>query len=136
MEKIYLKTRRKELGLTLKQVAEAVGVSESTVSRWESGNISNMRMPNVEAMANVLHASVLWIVGMDISKSHIEFQDSLEKEAKKYVDLSSNFFGEAKHAKDIINAEAKIINSLKDLTVEQYNEIYKYINYIKLKKEG
>lgn len=29
-----IKMRRKEMGLTMKEVASAVGVSEGTVSRW------------------------------------------------------------------------------------------------------
>ena len=37
-----LKDKRKSKGLTQKEVAEAVGVSEGTVSRWESGEIANM----------------------------------------------------------------------------------------------
>ena len=31
-----LRNRRLEMHLTLKQIADAVGVSEGTVSRWES----------------------------------------------------------------------------------------------------
>lgn len=49
-----LKVRRKELGLTLKEVADRVGVSEATVSRWESGDIKNMRRDRVAALARVL----------------------------------------------------------------------------------
>ena len=37
-----IKRRRLELDLTLKQVANALGVSEGTVSRYESGEIQNM----------------------------------------------------------------------------------------------
>lgn len=40
-------TRRTELGLTMKQLADAVGVSESTISRWESGEIVNIRKVKV-----------------------------------------------------------------------------------------
>lgn len=32
-----LKARRKDLGLTLAQIADEMGVSEATVQRWESG---------------------------------------------------------------------------------------------------
>lgn len=39
----YLSARRKKLGLTQKEVAEMVGVAEGTVSRWEIGEIANMR---------------------------------------------------------------------------------------------
>ena len=34
--------RRKQLGLTLEDVGNAVGVSKTTVQRWESGLIKNM----------------------------------------------------------------------------------------------
>ena len=47
----YLTDRRKELELTMKQVAEAVGVSEGTVSRWESGAIANMKRDKIYALA-------------------------------------------------------------------------------------
>lgn len=36
-----IKAKRLELRLTLREVADAVGVSEGTVSRWESGDIAN-----------------------------------------------------------------------------------------------
>lgn len=50
-----LKERRLELGLTMKQVAEAVGVSEGTISRWESGEISNMKRSRIAALAKILN---------------------------------------------------------------------------------
>lgn len=53
-----LKKRRKELGLTLKDVAEAVGVSEGTVSRWEGGEIKNIKIDKVVPLSKVLHLSI------------------------------------------------------------------------------
>ena len=38
-----IKSRRLELGLTLKEVANALRVSESTVSRYESGDIQDRK---------------------------------------------------------------------------------------------
>ncbi len=134
MNKFYLKERRKYLGLTLKQVADLVGVSESTVSRWETGNIDTMRQNNIVAMAKALQASPLWVMGLPLDNTHIEFQKALKKEAENYVKLSKNFFGDAQKAKNIICAEARLINSLDDLNEEQFNEISNYINYIKNKK--
>ena len=46
-----LKKRRKELGLTLAQIASMVGVAEATVQRWESGNIKNVRHEKVAKLA-------------------------------------------------------------------------------------
>jgi transcriptional regulator with XRE-family HTH domain len=50
----FLKLKRQEKELTQKEVADAVGVSEGTVSRWESGKIGNMRRDRIDALANVL----------------------------------------------------------------------------------
>ena len=54
-----LRIRRQELGLTMKQVADAVGVSEATVSRWESGEIANMRRSRIVKLASILNLSPL-----------------------------------------------------------------------------
>ena len=61
--KEVLKKRRIALGLTLKDVADAVGVSEATVSRWESGDIANMKRDRIEALSRVLDISPLVILG-------------------------------------------------------------------------
>ena len=37
-----IKSRRLDLGLTLEKVAQAVGVSAATISRWERGEISSL----------------------------------------------------------------------------------------------
>lgn len=69
MEKIsigaLLKKRRTELSLTQRQVANQVGVTEATVSRWESGDIDNMRRDKIAGLANALRVSPLLIMGMD-----------------------------------------------------------------------
>jgi transcriptional regulator with XRE-family HTH domain len=60
-----LKNRRIELGLTMADVAKAVGVSEATVSRWESGNIANMKRSRIAALAKVLKISPAVIMGYE-----------------------------------------------------------------------
>ena len=57
--------RRTELGITQKEVADFVGVSEATVSRWESGHIDNMRRDRIAALSNILRLSPLAIMGID-----------------------------------------------------------------------
>lgn len=58
----YLAERRKNLGLTQKEVAAAVGVSEATVSRWESGEIANMRRDRIAAYAKILKTTPTFIM--------------------------------------------------------------------------
>ena len=58
----YIKNRRKELRLTQAEVAKACGVSEATVSRWESGDIANMSRSKIQALANILRVSPVALI--------------------------------------------------------------------------
>lgn len=67
-----LRDRRIELGLTQQDVADFVGVSEGTVSRWESGDIGNMRRDRIVAYAKILCVSPAVIMGWeDVPESHL-----------------------------------------------------------------
>ncbi len=60
--KDILKMRRDELGLTLDDVAKAVGVGRATVQRWESGEINNPRRDKIMKLAQVLEVSPMTLV--------------------------------------------------------------------------
>lgn len=61
---LIISKRRKELGLTMEQVADSVGVNKGTVSRWERGEIDNMRRDKIAKLADVLNVSPLILMGM------------------------------------------------------------------------
>lgn len=61
--KDVIRNKRLEMGLTMKQVADAVGVSEGTVSRWESGEIENMRRDKIAALSKLLSIDPRVIMG-------------------------------------------------------------------------
>lgn len=64
--------RRTLLGLTFEEVGNIVGVSKSTVKKWESGDISNMRRDKIALLAKALRISpVTLITGDDISEDEI-----------------------------------------------------------------
>lgn len=63
--KDILKARRLRLGLTLEDVAAKVGVSAATISRWESGDIANMRRDRIAALSSALQISPAVIMGWD-----------------------------------------------------------------------
>lgn len=65
-----LRKRREELSLTQRQIANEVGVTESTVSRWESGDIDNMRRDKIARLANALKVSPLLIMGIENSEQY------------------------------------------------------------------
>ncbi len=59
-----LQYRRKFLGMTLEQVADAVGVNKSTIKRYESGEIEKMSVLNLIPLADALHCSPLYLLGI------------------------------------------------------------------------
>lgn len=65
---LKIKNRRNELGLTLKEVAKALGVSESTVQRYETSEIKNMGIDKVEALANILKVTPEYLMGWSDEK--------------------------------------------------------------------
>ena len=52
--KDLIKSRRIDLGMTMKELGDAVGVSEATISRYESGQIANMKRATIVALSKVL----------------------------------------------------------------------------------
>ena len=63
----FIKNRRLALGKTLEEIGEAVGVSKSTVLRWESGNIANMRRDKIAKLADALETTPAVLMGWDDS---------------------------------------------------------------------
>ena len=55
---------RKERGLTLKQLGDAVGVSEAYIRAYESGR-RNPKQQSLEALATALHVNVEALTGSD-----------------------------------------------------------------------
>lgn len=74
-----LRERRSELSITQKQVADYVGVTEATVSRWESGEIDNMRRDKIARLASVLQVSPLLIMGLPEEKQPDDLTDVNEE---------------------------------------------------------
>ena len=64
---VLIKTRRKEKNMTMKELAEKVGVSEGTISRWESGEIKNMKRKAVAALSTALDVPPSVLMGWDES---------------------------------------------------------------------
>lgn len=63
--KDIIRIKRKELGLTLLDIAKACDVSEGTVSRWESGDIGDMKRSRISALSKILNISPSIIVGSE-----------------------------------------------------------------------
>lgn len=109
---------RKESGYTMKELADLVGVSEGTISRWESGNISNMKQNNIMALARALNVSPLDIMDfkedeppIDSYHSYMLFPCSVSAGALENIEgiseyelisLSDKILGKYSRSTDII----------------------------------
>ena len=58
-----IKSRRQQLGLTLLQVAESLGVKEATAQRYESGDIKNIKHDTVLGLSQILHCDPAYLMG-------------------------------------------------------------------------
>lgn len=71
-EKMVIVNRIKEIRtdnkLTLKDLGSIMEVSEGTASRYESGEVENIPLPRIKALANKFGLNPAWILGMSEKK--------------------------------------------------------------------
>ena len=68
---------RRERNLTLEQVAKVVGVGKSTVRKWETGMIANMKRDKISALAKALGTTPAYLMGWKEEQKNIP-QDKVE----------------------------------------------------------
>lgn len=92
--KDVLKNRRIELGLTMKETAAKVGVTEGTISRWESGDIENMRRDKIAAYSKVLRVDPAVIMGWNDPPKEdplISKLNRLNEVGRAYIDTQIDY---------------------------------------------
>lgn len=58
-----IKTARELRGMTLEDVASAVGVAKSTIMRYEKGTITKIKCPVIQSIAHSLTVNPNWLIG-------------------------------------------------------------------------
>lgn len=85
--KDLIKTRRLEIGKTLEQIGNEVGVAKATVQRWESGEIKDMRRDKLLALSKALNTSPGYLMGWETATG-----DPIEKKRNELTDEISSLF--------------------------------------------
>lgn len=62
-----IKQKRKELGLTQKDLAAKVNLSEGSVSKYEHGKVEDATSSKLNEFAAALGVSAAWLLGMKLS---------------------------------------------------------------------
>ena len=85
-----IKALRQEKGLTLEQVADVVGVGKSTVRKWETGMIANMKRDKIADLAKALGTTPAYLMGWkeeDEEKKDSPTEPQLSEGEKMLLDL-------------------------------------------------
>lgn len=97
-----IKERRTELGMTLMELAQKVGVRDATIQRYESGEIKNIKRTMVIKLALALECTPQYLMGwaeepprtLTMSEVRKVFEDTLINEGiiKRGGDLTEEQF--------------------------------------------
>lgn len=66
-----IEQRRKELGLTLADLAAAVDLSASTIQRYEKGHFDKIKLPVLQAIASALKVAPEWLMCLDAPSASV-----------------------------------------------------------------
>lgn len=81
-----IKERRKELGMSADDLAQRIGISRSTIFRYENGSIEKLPMNSLVPIAHALATTVGALMGWEDKKTPAFNEDGLEKDAMIYFD--------------------------------------------------
>ena len=110
-----IKELRREKQMTLLEVAKRLGVSESTVQRYESGAISNLKYETIISLSSLFGVDPCYLMGWDVSASESSISIEVSSEERRLVEMyrSLNIVG-----------RRKALESVEDLTqIEKYIKI-------------
>lgn len=86
---------RKQKGLTLEELGDLTGVGKSTVKKWESGAIANMRRDKLAAVAKALGVTPEYLMGWNESdRAQVTIPNLFPIELKRFPLLGEIACGE------------------------------------------
>lgn len=117
--KDIIRKRREELSLTYEQLGNMIGVGKSTVRKWETGMIENMRRDNIVSLAKALNISPAVLMGWDDTNIENNIELSIKEK-----DLLENFNKLDSYDKSKVIDYTTLLSS-QDKYKEEYNKIIK-----------
>lgn len=76
---LRIMSAREAANLTKKDLASKVHVADSTIMRYEKGQINKIKMPIIEAIANALDVNPLWLLGKSNVQSINSFLNTISR---------------------------------------------------------
>ena len=69
--------------MTLAEVSKRCGLSESTVQRWETGNINTLKLENLSALAAALETTPAYLMGWE---DEDKTKEEIDRENQEILD--------------------------------------------------
>ena len=60
-----IRDKREELGLSQEELGLKLGVRKSAISKWESGEIENLKRTTIAKMAALFHCRPSWLMDLE-----------------------------------------------------------------------
>ena len=79
-----IKELRSKSGYTMEKLADLIGVSKSTIAKWENGYVDNMRQDNIMKLADVFNVPPTYIMGYE--EENVENNDARVDKFKHYYE--------------------------------------------------
>lgn len=95
---LKIKQKRKSLNLTQLQLAEKVNLTESSISRYESGQIATMPTSTVNKICSALHIEPSELLGLTVENSfEYDLKDILSAMNDLPKDIQKDLLEQFKH---------------------------------------
>lgn len=87
---IRIKELREEKHLSYQQLGDVLGVSKSTVFRWETGETANLSRSTIQALSVYFMVNPLYIMGLSDDKEKLSMDAMEEDIIKRFRKLSNS----------------------------------------------
>lgn len=108
---------RENAKLNKKELTEKIKVADSTIKRYEDGEINKIKMPIIESIANALNINPMWIIGKS---------DNIEKNISTKTDtfVLDPDICRIQRARNNMNSKEKMMNILRVSFEDYFSEDY------------
>lgn len=113
-----IKLYRKRNGMSAEQLAETVGVSPSTIYRYENNDIANMGTDKLKAIATALHTDAHVLMGWDSPDYFCN------------IDGNSFLIEEKRSHPALTDWESVILSTCNDLNEESRKRLLSYAEFL------
>ena len=113
-----IKARRKDIGISADILADQIGVSRSTVFRYENGDIEKLPLTSLEPIAKALHTSVQYLMGWTEDPGQVPLIFNPLDLSSSEADLLVTFRNLNNEGQSLVIANARMLESMPEYRKE------------------